>query len=50
MDLAAFGALAATWSGTVNESGVDGTFGEETLFEIGALQVPVTYDGSFSAR
>jgi hypothetical protein len=50
MDLAAFGALAATWSGTVTAEGVDGTFGEETIFEIGALQVPVTYDGSFAAR
>lgn len=50
MDLAAFGALAATWSGTVNAQGVDGTFGEETIFVVGALEVPVTYDGSFSAR
>ena len=50
MDLAAFGALAATWTGTVTAEGVDGSFGEETIFEVGALEVPVTYDGSFSAR
>jgi hypothetical protein len=50
MDLAAFGALAATWSGTVNAQGIDGTFGEETIFVVGALEVPVIYDGSFSAR
>jgi hypothetical protein len=50
MDLAAFGALAATWSGTATPEGVQGTFGEETLFVIGALEVPVTYDGTFTAR
>lgn len=50
MDLGAFGDLVANWSGTASDEGVDGGFGEETLFVIGALEVPVTYTGTFSAR
>jgi hypothetical protein len=50
MDLGAFGALAASWSGTAGEEGVDGGFGEDTIFVIGALEVPVNYTGTFAAR
>ena len=50
MELGAFGALAATWSGEVSSSGVDGAFGEDTLISFGALEVPVTYTGTFTAR
>lgn len=50
MDLAAFGALAAGWTGSANSEGLDGSFGEETIFVIGALEIPVTYTGTFSAR
>jgi len=50
MELGAFGALAATWGGTATDEGVDGSFGEETIFVVGALEVPVNYTGSFSAR
>jgi len=50
MELGAFGALAATWTGTAASDGVDGAFGEETIFVVGALEVPVIYTGSFSAR
>jgi hypothetical protein len=50
MDLAAFGALAASWTGNTTSEGLDGSFGEETIFVIGALEIPVIYTGTFSAR
>jgi hypothetical protein len=50
MDLAAFGALAASWTGNATREGLDGSFGEETIFVVGALEIPVVYTGTFSAR
>ena len=50
MELGAFGALAATWLGTASTEAVDATFGADTIIVVGALEVPVTYEGSFSAR
>lgn len=49
MELGAFGTLDASWEGNRTGQGVDGTFGEEADFVIGALEIPVTYTGSFSA-
>lgn len=50
MDLDTFGVLDTSWSGTFDQTQLDGTLSDQMVFELGSLQVPVDYSGVFNAR
>ena len=49
LDLATFGVLDESWTGTVNPAEIQGGFVGAMTFSVGALDVPVQFDGSFVA-
>jgi hypothetical protein len=49
MDLDTFGVLDTEWSGTLVDDRVDGALGDQMLFVLGDLEIPVDYAGTFSA-
>ena len=50
MDLDTFGVLDTSWSGTFDQTQLDGSLSDQMVFELGSLQVPVDYSGVFSAE
>jgi len=49
LDLGTFGVLDEAWSGTISTEKIEGSFVGEMSFTVGALDVPVSFDGVFSA-
>ena len=49
LDLATFGVLDESWTGTVNPEEIQGSFVGEMTFAVGTLEVPVQFDGAFVA-
>jgi hypothetical protein len=49
LDLATFGVLDEEWSGTTTAEQIEGSFTGEMTFNVGALEVPVLFDGQFEA-
>ena len=49
LNLGTFGLLDEAWTGTTTSEQIDGSFVGEMSFTVGALEVPVWFEGSFSA-
>jgi len=49
MDIGAFGVLDTSWTGILEQQKLTGELGDQMIFEVGALEVPVDYTGIFSA-
>ena len=49
LDLGAFGVLDEPWTGTVSADQIEGSFVGTMNFVVGALEVPVQFEGTFSA-
>jgi len=49
LDLATFGVLDEEWTGTTTAEQIEGGFTGEMTFNVGALEVPVMFDGQFEA-
>ena len=49
LDLDTFGVLDESWTGTVSRDEIEGSFVGSMTFTVGTLDVPVGFDGSFSA-
>ena len=50
LDLGAFGVLDEPWSGTVSSEQIEGAFAGTMNFEIGSIEIPVQFEGSFTAE
>lgn len=50
LGLGAFGVLNESWTGTVSAEQIEGSFTGTMNFVVGALEVPVQFEGSFSAE
>jgi hypothetical protein len=49
LDLATFGVLDEEWTGLTTAEKIEGAFTGEMTFKVGALEVPVMFDGRFEA-
>ena len=49
LDLATFGVLDESWAGSVSPEEIRGSFVGAMTFSVGALEVPVQFDGAFVA-
>jgi len=49
LDLDTFGVLDESWTGTVSAEQIEGSFVGEMSFVVGSLEVPVQFEGAFSA-
>ena len=50
LDLGTFGILDEPWSGSVSAAQIEGSFTGTMSFVVGALEVPVQFEGAFSAE
>ena len=50
LDLGAFGVLDQSWSGVLSAEQIEGGFTGTMNFVVGALEVPVQFEGVFSAE